>query len=486
MASLRKLLLVTTASFGLCLSLAAQPPARAPLPTLPVPTLPVSTLSLPGHDAQMLVTGRYLFVLRGDVVYQLDVDSLEVLRVRRLPAPDPVRPARLDDVTEGAESVERAVPAEPDAGRGGAGGRYGSRGEGRARLGRRGAPVADAVSNALEWLARHQDDDGKWDSDGFMKHDAAGEACTGPGNPTHDIGVTGLALLAFLADGSTLRSGPYSEVIKKGVQWLREQQDEKTGLFGSNAANEFIYDHAIATLAMVEAYGLSDYRLLRSTAQKGINYLEWHRNPYAMWRYQPRDGDNDTSVTSWCIQAYAAAASFRLDVNQQVMPLAMSWIDQMTDPATGRTGYSERGGVSSRFAGDHAVRYPSDRNEAMTAAALYMRFLCGQSPDANPVMRQQADLIIAKPPAWDVEGGRIDSMAWLYGSLALYQYGGRHWQEWARSLSSALLPNQHTEGAAAGSWDPIDVWGDYGGRVFTTAMHTLSLQTYYRFTRLVR
>ena len=60
-------------------------------------------------------------------------------------------------------------------------------------------------------------------------------------------------------------------------------------------------------MAMAEAYGLSDYKLLRRYAQHGINYLESHRNPYGVWRYQPRDNDNDSSVTSWCIHAYAAA-----------------------------------------------------------------------------------------------------------------------------------------------------------------------------------
>ena len=65
-----------------------------------------------------------------------------------------------------------------------------------------------AVAEGHQWLAAHQDEDGKWDCDGFMKHDSAdSEICDGPGNAVHDVGVTGLALLAFLGDGSTMRAG---------------------------------------------------------------------------------------------------------------------------------------------------------------------------------------------------------------------------------------------------------------------------------------
>ena len=117
--------------------------------------------------------------------------------------------------------------------------------------------TAVTIERALEWLKDHQDDDGKWDADEFMKHDGDGPICDGAGNPVHDVGVTGLALLAFLGDGSTLRSGPYRQVVQRAVGWLRNQQDLDTGLFGTANSNEFLYGHAIATLAMVEAWGMT-------------------------------------------------------------------------------------------------------------------------------------------------------------------------------------------------------------------------------------
>ena len=38
------------------------------------------------------------------------------------------------------------------------------------------------------------------------------------------------------------------------------------------------------------------------------------------------------------------------------------------------------------------------------------------------------------------------------------------------------------EGCLSGSWDPFkDQWGEYGGRIYTTALGALSLQVYYRY-----
>ena len=119
-----------------------------------------------------------------------------------------------------------------------------------------GVATRRAISNGLEWLKSHQDADGRWDADEFMKHDVEGEPSDGAGNALHDVGITGLALLAFLGDGNTMRSGPYRDVVSNAVAWLRGQQGDN-GLFGSNAAHDFIYDHALASLAIGARRGLS-------------------------------------------------------------------------------------------------------------------------------------------------------------------------------------------------------------------------------------
>ncbi|MCA8953264.1 MAG: terpene cyclase/mutase family protein, partial [Planctomycetes bacterium] len=365
---------------------------------------------------------------------------------------------------------------------GGAAGPYGGRRKGGNGT---GAPksIQPTIARALEWLARHQDEDGRWDCDLFGKHDLPGfAACDGAGSSVHDIGVTGLALLAFLGDNHTMRSGSYREVVRRGVLWLREQQ-QPNGLFGTNTSHDYIYDHAIAAYAMCEAYGLSRYTTLQPVAQNAINYLESHRNPYGVWRYQPHDLDNDTSVTGWCVMAYESAKYFGLTVNQTALDLAANWFDQVSD-ATGRHGYRALGELSSRKGGDHATRFPVEKGEAMTAVGLFCRFFLGQDPKEKTVMQAATALIGQKPPVWDEAGGAIDHYYWYYATYAMFQVGGRPWTEWQKHLQKAVVKTQHSDAGdknRLGSWDPVGAWGGDGGRVYSTAILTLTLQAYYRY-----
>jgi len=352
-----------------------------------------------------------------------------------------------------------------------------------------------AIEQSLAWLARHQDEDGRWDCDGFMKHDPSPDATNpGAGSATQDVGATGLALLAFLGAGNTMRSGPYQDQVKRGIRWLMQEQDRESGIVGTAQSHDYIYGHAIAAWALCEAYGLTtnrnnptaQERQLKAKAQQALNYLESHRNTHGVWRYQPRDGDNDTSVTTWCVMAYRAGKDFGLEVNDNALKIALEYYDQVTDPATGRHGYTKAGERSSRMPGMHASKFPIKKNEALTGAGLFARFMLGQRPSEVPVMTKSAALLNTCPPAWTPAAGNIDLYAWYWASLALYQYGGEAWQAWSPKLAKALQEGQQTEGPNAGSWDPISVWSEISGRVGSTAMATLSLETHFRYSRLIR
>ena len=237
---------------------------------------------------------------------------------------------------------------------------------------------------------------------------------------------------------------------------------------------------------MVEAYGLSDYKILKRNAQKGISYLEHHRNPYGVWRYERGGIDGDTSITGWCVMAYKSAQDFKLDVNQSAMKLAEAWFDQMTDTTTGRTGYVDRGGWSSRRNGAHAVIFPREKGECMSAVSLLSRIFLGHTPKEDKMMNTQADMILRKPPVWDVKSGGIDHYYWYYATYALYQIGGRWWDKWSEALTKAVVKKQRKDNNYKGSWDPAGVWGEDGGRVYSTAILCLTLEAYYRYTPLVR
>jgi hypothetical protein len=363
------------------------------------------------------------------------------------------------------------------------GGKYGSRFGGKGKGGA-GGRVNEAVTAGLEWLRKHQDEDGHWDCDGFMKHDEVGEPCTGPGNGTNDIGVTGLALLAFLGEGNTMREGTYRKVVRSGIKWLLQQQNENNGLLGTNASQSYIYSHAIATVALCEAYGLSDMLLsLKKPAQQAINYIAYARNPYGVWRYEPRVTDGDTSITGWMVQALLSAKEFQLDVDDAALKTALVFFDSMSDPTTGAAGYTKQGEGSSRAVGKQD-KFPNTKTEALTAVVLLCRYLMHQDPKETKIMEPSADTILRKPPVWNENDGSIDMYYWYYGSYAMYQVGGKHWTTWSLKLTDAALKTQKKDGNPKGSWDPIDAWGEDGGRVYSTAIMVLCLEAYYRYGKV--
>src|SRR5262249_25700299 len=96
--------------------------------------------------------------------------------------------------------------------------------------------------------------------------------------------------------------------------------------------------------------------------------------------------------------------------------------------------------------------------------------------------------IDGKPPRWPdpSQPGEADFLAWMLGTQALYWRGGDAWRSsrWRTALEAAGLPHQRTDGASAGSWDPIDARGKEGGRVYATAAIVLSLAAYNRVARL--
>ncbi|MEZ6197383.1 MAG: prenyltransferase/squalene oxidase repeat-containing protein [Planctomycetota bacterium] len=415
-----------------------------------------------------------------DLSSRHDEAPWEELRAEDHREADGVRERPLD-TPEPNDASELGVPIGSDS----AGRR--DRRRSRTCCGRRGRT---AIDMALNWLARHQSPDGRWDADGFMNHGdpALGPLCDGPGDALHDVGLTGLALLNFLGAGETHRSGEYRDTVRRAQTWLLGQQDAE-GCFGSRSTAQFTYDHAIAALALCEAYGLTKSPLLKDGATRGVRFCLASQNPGAAWRYGVADGESDTSVTGWMLMVFVSAEMAGIPVGEAPKRWALDWLEEMTDPGTGRTGYRERGGRPSRAESRRAA-FPVAESEAPTAVALLSRVLGGQDPAKHRTLRSGAELLRAKLPRWNESEGSIDMYYWYYGTLAMYQVGGKHWDAWHRALEDAVVETQRgsrDEGEPdnfTGSWDPKGAWGENGGRVYSTAIMTLSLEVYYLYGKV--
>ncbi|MHC4940699.1 MAG: PDDEXK family nuclease [Planctomycetota bacterium] len=327
-----------------------------------------------------------------------------------------------------------------------------------------------AIQGALAWLAGHQDAIGRWDCVGFTKHDAKKPQFAGPGIKGYDIGVTALALLAFLEAGYTDRDNHYALEVRRGLNWLLAQQ-HFSGTFGRWESQSFQYRHATATIAIARAYALTKDERFRTPLLHAVDFTLRARKGGKGWRYAPEEGDSDTSLTCWCYRALDAvrAAGIELDLKEAAKG-ARSWIDGVTS-SDGRIGYLERNGGSARPAG--MDRYPSERTRAMTAAGTLVRILVGgDQPDRTRIL-QSLDACLERPPIWS-DDGDVDMYYWYHGSLA-FQFDENRARRWKTHLHKAVLKNQERKGVLAGSWPPVGAWGRDGGRVYSTAILALAL-----------
>jgi len=372
-----------------------------------------------------------------------------------------------------------------------AGGPFGGRGQDRRSLRRRygGHGTAEAVELGLEWLARHQaEEGGYWDADGFGNR-CEGRTCDGKAFSLYDPGLTGLAVLAFLGAGHTHTSAKYGKTISAALKYLKRIQDAE-GCFGPRAGH-YMYNQAVCTLAMAEAYGMSRSPLLRRSVEKALTFLYRAQNPSPSgqgklgWRYTVQPGDNDTSVTGWVVMALKSARTAGLEVPAEVLDGARAWVNLMTDPTTGRVGYVQQG-VSPVRAPGREEKWPRARSEAITAVGMLMRVFLGESPAESEAIRKGAKLCLEHLPAWNETDGSIDHYYWYAGTLAIFQVGGREWVAWNRAMKRAIVDHQRKDGCARGSWDPLGPWGEDGGRVYATALMTMCLEVYYRYAKASR
>ena len=202
--------------------------------------------------------------------------------------------------------------------------------------------LADGLG--LQWLATHQSTDGRWSLDAFHQRHQCGQQCTHQGSVHSDTGATALALLPFLARGETHRSGSYKKVVSAGLRWLVADQDGN-GAFHSIADGK-MYSHGLATIALCEAWALTEDRQLRGPAQRAIDYVIAAQSGSGGWRYFPRV-DADTSVLGWQMIALVSARAGGLLLNPNPMAGASRYLDSaQVDKAGSQYSYTPRGGAS--------------------------------------------------------------------------------------------------------------------------------------------
>ena len=206
----------------------------------------------------------------------------------------------------------------------------------------------------LDYLAATQADDGTWD--GRLRIGGYGGGVDPQGAGATN-GETALSLMCFLASGQDPNFGRYSINVRRAVRALLLAQNPTSGYIGKN-----MYEHGFAMLALSEAYGVVDERMvwagyqgeyagdMRPTIGRalelavGCAMTGQEGNPFNAWTYGPHNERNhegtraDTSVSGAVLMGLLGARNAGIPVPDRPIDLALDYFRSMT--ADGKTIYS--------------------------------------------------------------------------------------------------------------------------------------------------
>ncbi|MCR9243519.1 MAG: sigma-70 family RNA polymerase sigma factor [bacterium] len=346
--------------------------------------------------------------------------------MRTEPAERPV------DVVGCTTAATANIPKRTD---GGAGGRFGSRRPiNRILVDENGVEwnPAEHIAAGLRWLAAAQQPDGS-----LLGTD---------GRP--DLEATALAMLALLANGVRLNSEDdvSATTLNRGIGWLLDQQRDD-GCYAEYGP-AYLRHHALGTWAVAEAFGMSFDLVVRGSLDDAVAWLAHERQDDGGFSNGVRGAPSDTASSAAVIMALATAEFFRVETPIAAADVA-AWFDRDT--------------------GDRQAATATDQ-----AAELFSRFFVKQNPKREARLAAITNGLLTATDCNDPWG-----LVWT--SHCLFQAGGKNWPEWRENLA-VLAHRQVDSGPDRGSWQ----LNATACRATTTALCVLTLQSPYRYSRLVR
>ncbi len=304
--------------------------------------------------------------------------------------------------------------------------------------------VRELYDKGLQYLVKTQNPAGGW---------SGGQQ--GPG-------VTGLALMVFLASGDDPNFGLYSNNVRRAVRSIISSQNASTGYMGSS-----MYHHGFAMLALAEAYGAVDDRYLWPEGTKGRSIgaalelavraalTSQERNSYGAWRYNPTSTDADTSVSGAVLVGLLAARNAGIEVPDKAIDKAISYYTKMTSNS-GQVAYAGgMGGFDESLA----------RISIATLVYAIARRKDLQQFDATlDYLRNKLEFAGRSGFGW-VNYQRY------YQAQALFQGDVEAWEKWNKLLVRQLKSSQQADGSFPGQHGPA----------VSTSLSLLAIAVNFRF-----
>ncbi len=315
-----------------------------------------------------------------------------------------------------------------------------------------GTPRSEAaVNRGLAYLAAHQEADGRWRS----------------GQWDGEVGITSFCLMAFLATGHQPGRGRFGLVMNEAVDFIANCA-HADGSFGAPGlvrspmgGAEPMYGHGFSTLALAEAYGMTRRRDLKPKIEAAIRLIEDTQsrdgNPYhdGGWRYKPRPGEADISVTVVQVLALRAARNAGIAVSQSTIDRALAYMQRCANPDG---GYNYQVGQRQS-------------NPARTGAAALSFLMAGRagSPETQAALAFLKGHPLDRENEWTYRDHYYYAL--YYVTQAMYQAGGDYWRQWYPPIRDRLCNAQDSDGA----WGRSDNTSE-AGIEYATAMSVLVLQ----------
>jgi hypothetical protein len=329
------------------------------------------------------------------------------------------------------------------------------------------AATEAAVMRALRWLKKNQRADGSW----------------GPNKNA----MTSLAILCFLAHGEKPgESREFGDTVQKGIEYLVGSQPAN-GQWPGN------YEHAIATYAMCEAYGMTQNPNVRAAAERAVAIVIAGQHPSGGWDYGMKQNErDDTSVMGWAAQALKAAQMANFYADPAALDAAcknsVKGFIKNSRPSGG-FGYTGPGATGLSAVGTLCMQFHAagNRPEVVNTLAL-MDAWRPVWTGSRPGNKLAGD---AKPAAAANVPGPSTQYYYYYATQAKFQAGGKRWQEWNAGMWPEYVKAQFIEEKAIadpdGVMQDIGWWenGDHSGSnqrpTMDTCLAALQLMVYYRY-----
>jgi hypothetical protein len=300
--------------------------------------------------------------------------------------------------------------------------------------------VTRATDRAMEYMSSKQQPDGSWQ---------------------RNHAVNALALLAFMGRGHVPGRGPFRDVLEKGKKHLlATQRNDGYISFGQ------MYEHGLATLALIEMYGNDPDPELEEKTRKAVDLILRCQAPQGGWNYHPSPVNGDLSVSVMQIVAMRAANNAGLPVPEEKVKRAVQYLKAHTNGNGGGFGYNG----------------PGAGPQTSAAGTLSMQLL-GEYND--PSVLRTLDYLASFRPTdtkWQAYGAQYFYYFHYYAIQAHYQAGGKHWNDWHPNVRELLLANQREDGSwdvPPGTAEAPNVVGD--NRIYWTAIASLVLDIYMHF-----